>query len=101
MIRGCLHSTKRTPVNELDLSIHHAARRSHAQEVTVNHRSQPAQRPISQYKAYLVRLWQDDTQAVWRASAQSVQNGEWVHFATLQELFAFLEIRTTEQNSEQ
>ena len=46
----------------------------------------------SYYRAYLVRLWRDDSQQPWRASAQSVQSGELVRFATLQELFIFLEI---------
>jgi hypothetical protein len=46
------------------------------------------------YRAYLVRLWRDDAQEPWRASAQSVQSGELVRFATLQELFAFLEMHT-------
>lgn len=47
------------------------------------------------YRAYLVRLWRDDAQEPWRASAQSVQSGELVRFATLQELFAFLEMCTS------
>lgn len=44
------------------------------------------------YRAYLVRLWRDDVQEPWRASAQSVQSGELIRFATLHELFAFLDI---------
>lgn len=44
------------------------------------------------YRAYLVRFWRDDAQETWRASAQSVQSGELSRFATLHELFAFLEI---------
>ena len=46
------------------------------------------------YTAYLVRLWQDSGQGPWRASAQSVQTGERVLFASLAELFAFLEGQT-------
>jgi hypothetical protein len=46
------------------------------------------------YTAYLVRLWQDSGQGSWRASAQSVQTGERVLFASLAELFAFLEGQT-------
>lgn len=45
-----------------------------------------------QYRAYLVRLWRDGAHEPWRASAQSVQSGELIRFATLEELFAFLEI---------
>jgi hypothetical protein len=46
------------------------------------------------YIAYLVRLWQDNQQGPWRASAQSVQTGEKVLFASPAELFAFLEGQT-------
>ena len=45
---------------------------------------------VDTYQAYLVRMWQDGYQAVWRASAQSVQSGEIVRFADLDRLFAFL-----------
>ena len=49
---------------------------------------------LPNYTAYLVRLWQDHPQGPWRASAQSVQTGERVLFASLAELFAFLEGQT-------
>jgi len=49
---------------------------------------------LPNYTAYLVRLWQDSPQGHWRASAQSVQTGEKVLFASLAELFAFLEGQT-------
>ncbi|MBV7333693.1 hypothetical protein KFU94_36760 [Chloroflexi bacterium TSY] len=49
------------------------------------------------YRAYLVRLWQDEPDKPWRASAQSVQSGEVVRFASLQALFAFLETETVNQ----
>jgi hypothetical protein len=49
------------------------------------------------YLSYLLRLWRtrergppDWRSPVWRASLQSPQTGERVHFATLDELFAFL-----------
>lgn len=48
----------------------------------------------ARYRAYLVRLWRDNPNEPWRASAQSVQSGELLRFATLQELFSFLEIHT-------
>jgi hypothetical protein len=46
------------------------------------------------YHAYLVRLWQDHPSSPWRASAQSVQSGEVVRFATLEALWQFLERAT-------
>ena len=49
---------------------------------------------LTNYTAYLVRLWQDSQQGPWRASAQSVHTGERVLFASLAELFAFLEGQT-------
>ena len=45
------------------------------------------------YAAYLVRIWQDGSDVSCRASATAVQDGETVHFATLQALFAFLQAR--------
>jgi hypothetical protein len=48
----------------------------------------------SGYAAFLVRLWQGGEEGQWRASAQSVQTGEKVLFASLAELFAFLEGQT-------
>lgn len=46
------------------------------------------------YIAYLVRLWQESPHAPWRASAQCASTGEKIYFATLAELFAFLESQT-------
>jgi hypothetical protein len=46
------------------------------------------------YAAYLVRLWQDGQAGQWRASAQSAQTGEKTLFASLAELFVFLESQT-------
>jgi hypothetical protein len=42
--------------------------------------------------SYLLRLWQVDGQErpLWRASLKSVDTGEQVGFACLEELFAFL-----------
>ena len=45
---------------------------------------------LAGYRAYLVRLWQDGSQAAWRASAQSTHSGDIVRFADLEALFAFL-----------
>jgi hypothetical protein len=63
-------------------------------EITVAKHNEDAQPIWLPYRAYLVRLWRDGAQEPWRASTQSVQSGEVVRFATLQELFAFLEIHT-------
>lgn len=45
---------------------------------------------------YLVRLWQDSPYTPWRAAAQSVQSGETVRFADVEQLFAFLRTQTTQ-----
>jgi hypothetical protein len=50
--------------------------------------------PPFRYAAYMVRLWQDGGSAQWRASAQSAQTGEIILFASLAELFVFLESQT-------
>jgi hypothetical protein len=42
------------------------------------------------YGAYLVRVWQDSPHTPWRASAQSVQSGEKLLFADIEQLFVFL-----------
>lgn len=46
------------------------------------------------YTAYLVRLWQESPRAPWRASAQCASTGTKFYFATLTELFVFLESQT-------
>ena len=48
----------------------------------------------AKYQSYLVRLWQDDPYALWRATAQHVQTRETVHFADLDALFTFLWAQT-------
>jgi hypothetical protein len=52
---------------------------------------------LTGYCAYLVRLWQDSPYTPWRAAAQSVQSGETVRFADMEQLFAFLQAATTGQ----
>jgi hypothetical protein len=42
------------------------------------------------YRSYLLRLWQNSPQAMWRASVHCVQTNEIAHFADLDGLFAFL-----------
>ena len=51
---------------------------------------------LTGYCAYLVRLWQDSPYTPWRASAQSVQSGETVRFADIEQLFAFLGAQTAQ-----
>lgn len=44
------------------------------------------------YLSYLLRLWRaGEEKAVWRASLESSHTGERVGFATLSDLFTFLE----------
>jgi hypothetical protein len=62
--------------------------------------SQPEVSKLPHYTSYLVRLWQDSRQGPWRASAQSVQTGERVLFASLAELFTFLEGQTLVDSAE-
>lgn len=50
-------------------------------------------KPVN-YSAYLVRLWQETPHTPWRASAQCARTGQKRYFATLAELFAFLETQT-------
>ena len=44
----------------------------------------------STYQSYLLRLWRDNPQAAWRASVQSTATEEVRHFATVEELWAYL-----------
>lgn len=50
------------------------------------------------YLSYLLRLWQSGHKgkAVWRASLESPMTGERLGFASLKELFAFLETQAEE-----
>jgi hypothetical protein len=54
--------------------------------------------PRRRYIAYLLRLWQVRSEAgsTWRASLESAQGGERLGFAGLDELLAFLRLRTAE-----
>lgn len=54
---------------------------------------------LTGYCAYLVRLWQDSPYTPWRASAQSVQSGETMRFADIEQLFAFLRAQTTQPST--
>ncbi len=48
--------------------------------------------PRRPYLSYLLRLWGelDHAQLIWRASLESVQTGESIHFATLERLLQFI-----------
>ncbi len=50
------------------------------------------------YYSFLLRLWRagNDGEPVWRASLESPHTGEHLGFASLKELFAFLEAQIGE-----
>ncbi len=59
----------------------------------------------SRYHAYLLRFWRADEQAAWRASLEDPHTGTTHGFASMMELFAFLnsftsEARNTNSSSE-
>lgn len=56
----------------------------------------------STYQSYLLRLWRDTPQSVWRASLQSAATEELQHFATMADLWAFLMVQMAreEENRE-
>ena len=58
------------------------------------------QKPYRPYQAYLVRLWSEGAGTVWRASAQSVQSGETIRFASLDALFTFLYDQTCDPSDQ-
>lgn len=43
------------------------------------------------YHSYLLRIWKENVDASWRASAQDIATGEFKYFASLVELHHFLE----------
>jgi hypothetical protein len=53
------------------------------------------------YLSYLLRLWQtgNDSERIWRASLETPGSGERRGFASLRELFDFLEAQTVMQGS--
>jgi hypothetical protein len=64
------------------------------QEICVTRPNRDLSQNPDNYKAYLIRMWQDSPHIGWRASAQSVRSGQVIHFASLAALFAFLQTRT-------
>ena len=51
-------------------------------------------RMTATYTAYLVRMWQEQDEIPWRASAQSARTGEKIYFSDLESLFVFLRAQT-------
>lgn len=49
-----------------------------------------------EYMAYLLRLWRENSDGVWRALLENPHSGERAGFATLAELVKFLESKTGE-----
>jgi hypothetical protein len=52
------------------------------------------------YLAYLLRLWYDEAAPSWRATLENPHNGETLGFASLQQLYNFLEEQTGKEASE-
>ncbi len=52
----------------------------------------------ARYSSFLLRLWHagDDGSPVWRASLENPHTGEHLGFASLRELFTYLERQTDE-----
>jgi len=46
------------------------------------------------YQAYLLRLWRESSQQPWRAMLEDPHTGDQHGFATLEQLFAFLQQQT-------
>lgn len=45
----------------------------------------------SRYLSYLLRMWQEQPDAPWRATLHNPHTGDQRHFATLGHLFAYLQ----------
>jgi hypothetical protein len=63
-----------------------------------------AEKPIVQkrgYLSYLLRLWQQGggEQPLWRASLEGPQGGERLGFASLEDLYAYLDAQTRSSSS--
>jgi hypothetical protein len=63
-----------------------------------------AEKPIVQkrrYLSYLLRLWQEGSgeRPLWRASLESPQGGERLGFASLEDLYAYLDAQTRSSSS--
>ena len=54
--------------------------------------------PYAQYHAYLLRFWQEEESTSWRASLEDPHSGETFGFASLRELFNFIESRISDES---
>lgn len=52
------------------------------------------------YLAYLLRLWHDEAAIPWRATLENPHNGEIYGFASLQQLYNFLDEQTGTEPSQ-
>ena len=55
----------------------------------------------STYHSYLLRLWRDTSDSPWRASLQSSADEGLQHFATADDLWAFLLAQMAEQEDDE
>lgn len=53
------------------------------------------QENLGRYHSYLLRVWSDTENAPWHFTLEAVDSGERVAFHSLEELFAFLDRKTT------
>ncbi|MFZ2359662.1 MAG: hypothetical protein WA040_10000 [Anaerolineae bacterium] len=51
---------------------------------------------MSDYHAYLIRLWRDETQQPWRAELVSPHTGEARRFATPEQAFSYVQEQIAE-----
>lgn len=54
---------------------------------------------MTNYHAYLIRIWRDNEQLPWRATLIMPQTGEQFSFATLEQAMAFLADRVYQTNN--
>ena len=52
------------------------------------------------YHAYLLRFWREDGSKSWRATLEDPHSGEIVGFASMWQLFSFLNEKSVHQGSE-
>jgi len=50
------------------------------------------------YYAYLLRCWRENAAAPWRATLENPHSGEIIGFASLEQLYQFLERQTGQHN---
>ena len=55
---------------------------------------------MSDYHAYLIRLWRDDQHEPWRAELVSPHTGEARCFATAEQLFSYMQRKIETESSQ-